>query len=152
MKLTNTGKMRLYQLYSIIAYVVPMILCYFIFFFNSEPKTQIGFWAYMILFMIFIFSYKVVVKSIQKTPLLFGSVMLLVFGLVMTELGESLTLISIFSIIGALISTILLKVENVYRANSKIAVNGNINVMQKNPAPAIPGKQAWKIAYGVLDE
>lgn len=152
MKLTNSGKMRLYQLYSIIAYLLPMLLCYFLFFFNSEPKTQFGFWGYMILFMVFIFSYKVIVKSMQKTPLLFGSILLLVFGLVMSELGESLSLISVFSIVGALISTIILKVENVYEANSKIAVNGNINVMQKNPAPAIPDKQAWKIAYGVLDE
>lgn len=152
MKMTNSGKMRLYQLYSLIAYAIPMIICYFAFFHSSEAKTQIGFWGYLIFFMIFIFFYKVVAKTISKVPLLFGSVFLWVFGLVLSNLADSMVLIGIFSVIGAVLSTIVLKVEKVYEANSKIAVNGNVNMMQKNPAPAIKEKRAWKIAYGVVED
>lgn len=152
MKLTNSGKMWLYRLYSIIAYIIPMLLCYFIFFFNSKPKVQFGFWGFFVFFLIFIFSYKILTKSLQKTPLMFGSAVLLAFSIVMSELADNVMIVSIFSFIGACLSTIILKVENVYQANSKIAVNGNVNNMQKNPAPALTDKEAWKIAYGVLSD
>lgn len=152
MKLTNFGKMMIYRIYSLLAYIFPMLLVYFVFFFTGTPKTQVGFWGYIIIFMCLIFFKKVVMKAMTKQPMLTISIILFIFGLVLSDMGESMAIIGLASLIGALCSTIFLKVEKVYEANAYIAVNGNVNVMQRNPAKAIPDKEAWKIAYGVINE
>lgn len=151
MKISNYGKMVIYKIYSVIAYILPMLITYFIFFHKAEPKTQFGFWFYIILFLCLIVGKNIIFERVKKNLIITAGVFMLVIGIFFSYMGEALTIIGVAGCISALTCTVFIKVADVYHAHAFISVNGNTQVLQRNPEPAIPEKDAWKIAYGVYN-
>ena len=152
MKISNYGKMIIYKIYSVLAYVLPMLATYFIFFHKAEPKTQFGFWFYIILFLCLIVGKNIIFERIKKNLVATVGVVMLIIGIFFSYMGDALTVIGVAGCISALICSVFIKVADVYHAHAFISVNGNTQVLQRNPAPAIKEKDAWKIAFGVYNE
>lgn len=148
--MTNGAKCKLYRLYAFLTYALPMALLFIL---NHEAyagkASAFGFWGYIILiFVIAAFKDKFL-TFFKNGSLLTVSAIVFVIALIMRYLSDELILISLVSLIGALLSTFIDIVGDVYERHSKIIVDG---VEQKNRKPAMPDAEAWKEAYSFKAE
>ena len=153
MKLTNLGKFRLYKMYSFIAYLIPMLVLFLVEHekYLSTPSYSFSFFGYAIVFLIIIAFKNVVLECLKKNLMLSLSLTLFIVSIITYYLADNLLLISFVSVIGSAFSFVVDKVADVYYANAYVCKDNN-GIKQKNPAQALSDKEAWKIAYWVIEE
>lgn len=143
--MTNGQKAMLYRLYSFLAYLVPMMLLFFI---NRGKYITdggaFGFFGYIFLIFIVVSFKNTFLDLIKSKTLLTVSAILFLFSLLMKYLADEMLIITVFSFIGAALQLLFQLVADVYEAHAYITENG---IKRKNRAPALTDAQAWKEAY-----
>ena len=146
MKLTNSGKCKLYRLYAFIAYTIPMAVLFFV---NYNAYKQeggaVGFWGFVLLGFVFLAFKEQILTLFKKRMLMSLSGTLFIFAILMQFIADQIILITGVSFAAGLLSSFISVVGDVYAERSYRMVDGE---KIKNTSPAIPDKQAWLEAYG----
>lgn len=146
MKLTNSGKCKLYRLYAFIAYAIPMAMLFFV---NYNAYKQeggaVGFWGFVLLGFVFLAFKEQILTLFKKRMLMSLSGTLFIFAILMQFIADQIILITGVSFAAGLLSSFISVVGDVYAERSYRMVDGE---KIKNTSPAIPDKQAWLEAYG----
>lgn len=143
--MTNGQKAVIYRLYSFLAYLVPMILLFFI---NKDKYITeggaFGFFGYVVLIFVVVSFKNTFIELIKSKTLLTVSAILFLFSLLMQYLADEMLMISVFSFFGALFQLLFQLVADVYERYAYVTVDG---IKKKNREPALTDGQAWKEAY-----
>lgn len=146
MKLTNSGKCKLYRVYAFIAYAIPMAV---LFFANYNAYKQeggaIGFWGFVLLGFVFLAFKEQILSLFKKRMLMSLSGTLFIFAILMQFVADQIILITGVSFVAGLLSSFISVVGDVYATRAYKVIDGE---KVKNTAPAISDKQAWLEAYG----
>lgn len=145
MKLTNNGMARVYKLYTFLAYIIPMIVLYIIknkdF---SSGGSIFGFWGILVLMLCVIAFKNFLVEFFKNYGLLTVSLVFLIIGIFSDFIASELVVIGMVSVAASIVSLIFSVVADIYDEHAFKTVDGE---KQRNTAPAIPQKQAWREAY-----
>lgn len=140
---TNKARLRLYKILSFLVYVIPLAILFTVEsgrYLKSSGNT-LSFFGYIIVaFAIIAFKDKVLTFAKNNT-ILTVSIIIFVISLIMRYLADELLLISGVSLFGALLSTIIEPVCEVYRRRAeRDEESGEQNLLSH--------KNAWRLAYG----
>ena len=146
MRLTNSGKCKLYRVYAFIAYAIPMAILFFV---NYNAYKQeggvVGFWGFVLLGFVFLAFKEQILSLFKKRMLMSLSGTLFIFAILMQFIADQIILITGVSFAAGLLSSFISVVGDVYAERAYKMVDGE---KVKNTAPAISDKQAWLEAYG----
>lgn len=146
--MTNKAMAFVYKMYAFIAYAIPMIVLLISRWeVYTKTGTTLGFFFYIAVAFVIIAFKDIVLDFIKKRALLSVSCIVFAFSLVMLVFAEEMVYISGVSTFAAVLQGFISCVADVYDNHSKILKDG---VMRPNLGKAIPQKQAWAEAYGVL--
>ena len=147
MKLTNSGKCKIYRALSFLVYLIPMTI---LFIANIDAYSSgggiFGFWGFIVLALVFVSFKGNILDTIKKQPLLSISGGLFIFSLIMRFLANEMLLITCVSFLASVLSSFVSIVADTYEMMSYKLVDG---VKQKNLDKAMSDKKAWAMSYGI---
>lgn len=146
--MTNYLKAKLYQLYSYLIYIVPLVILVACNFskYLKVPSYRLSLTGYMVLIFLLVGFKSKFADFAKKNTVLTVSLVIFVISLVMRYLADELLLLSTVSLIGAVLSSVIEPVTDVYLAHAYTDIERRI----KSEERALPDKTAWKLAYGFL--
>lgn len=146
MKLTNNGMGRVYKLYTLLCYILPMVAL-FIFNYDAYSKEEgaFGFWGIVVLMLCVIAFKNFCIDFFKKYRLLSVSLVVTVLGIFSEFLASQLIVIGVVSSGASIVSLVVSVVADVYDEHAFKLVDGEKVI---NKSPAISQKEAWKEAYG----
>ena len=146
--MTNYLKAKLYQLYSYLIYIIPLVILVACNFskYLKVPSYRLSLTGYLVLIFLLIGFKSKFADFAKKNTVLTVSLVIFVISLVMRYLADELLLLSTVSLIGAVLSSVIEPVTEVYLAHAYTDVERKI----KSEERALPDKTAWKLAYGFL--
>ncbi len=146
--MTNRAKCRLYKIYSFLAYCVPMLSLFLV---NRDAYrsdgSMFGFFGVVILVLVVLSFKNAFLQFVKNKTLISVSLILLIFAYFMQYVGDNMILIATVSLLGSLLQSGFESVAAVYDRYAYKMMDG---VRRMNRAEAIPDKQAWQEALGIL--
>lgn len=145
MKLTNGGMAKVYKIYTLLAYILPMSALYLWKYkeFSAEG-SKFGFFGLIVLMLCVIMFKNFCVEFFKNYRILSVSIIIMIVGLFADYLASQLVLIGAWSVGASVLSLIISVVGDIYDEHAFKTVDGE---KTRNPDPAISQKQAWKEAY-----
>lgn len=145
---TNKGRYYAYKAISFLLYILPLVILFGVEH-NHYLKTlgtSLSFFGYVIIALILVALKDKLLEFAKHNTVLTISIVLFVVSLIMRYLADELLLISGVSVFGALLSTIVEPVAEVYKKRSdKEVSDGQIK-------ETITHKNAWRLAYGFREQ
>lgn len=144
MKSSNKGRYLEYKAISFGIYVLPMLILFAVE--NSHYLKSAGmtmsFFGYVIVAFILVAFKDKLLEAGKKNVILSVSLVVFIVSLIMTYLANELLLISGVSLVGALGSTVVEPVADVYKARADKDKAG------EGDGTTLSHKNAWRLAYG----
>ena len=145
---TNKGRYIEYKALSFGMYVLPLLILFAVenTRYLKTAGTSLSFFGYVIMALILVAFKDKIVAMGKKNVILSVSIVIFVISAVMRYLADELLLISGVSLFGALMSTVVEPVADVYKARAdrdKIGEGDGTTLSHKN---------AWRLAYGFREE
>lgn len=145
---TNKGRYFEYKVISFAMYVLPLLILFAVenTRYMKSAGTSISFFGYIIFALILVGFKDKILEVGKKNVILSVSLVIFIISAIMRYLADELLLISGVSLFGALISTIVEPVADVYklRAAKDTAGDGDGSVLTH--------KNAWRLAYGFREK
>lgn len=145
--MSNIWQYRKFKVLSALAYATPLGILFAV---NHEAyltstSTGIGFFGYILIAFIVLGAKNKIQDFAKKNTVMTVSAIVFITAFIMQYLATQLLLISGVSLGGAVISSVIEPVADVYYAKSYEVVG---EVRTKKQEFALPSKEAWRIAYG----
>ncbi len=140
---TNKGRYRLYKLISFLVYVLPLVILFAVErdHYLKTAGTSLSFFGYIIVAFALIAFKDKLLGFAKNNAILTVSLIVFIISLIMRYLADELLLISGVSLFGALLSTIIEPVCEVFKKRAdKDDEDGEVRLLTH--------KNAWRLAYG----
>lgn len=146
--MTNKGRYWEYKAISFLIYIIPLLVL-----FALQPNhyvksagTSVSFFGYIILALIMIAFKDKFLEFVKKNAVLSVSLIIFITSLIMRYLADELMVISGVSLFGALLSTVVEPVADVYHARAEKEKIG------EGTGEVLSHKNAWRLAYGFREK
>lgn len=141
---TNKGRYLEYKALSFCAYVLPLLILFGVenTRYLKSAGTSLSFFGYIIFALIVVAFKNKIIDIGKKNVVLSLSLAIFIVSIIMRYLADELLLISGVSLFGALLSTIIEPVADVYRARADRDKTG------EGDGRTVTHKNAWRLAYG----
>lgn len=145
---TNKGRYIEYKFLSFMAYVLPLLILFAVenTRYLKTAGTQLSFFGYIIFALILVAFKDKIVAMGKKNVILSVSIVIFVISAIMKYLADELLIISGVSLFGALLSTILEPVADVYK------IRADRDTAGQGDGTTLSHKNAWRLAYGWREE
>ena len=141
---TNKGRYIEYKALSFAMYVIPLLILFGVenTRYLKTAGTSLSFFGYIIFALVLVAFKDKIVDIGKKNVVLSVSLVIFAVSAIMRYLADELLLISGVSLFGALMSTIIEPVADVYRARAERDKSG------QGDGTTVTHKNAWRLAYG----
>lgn len=145
---SNRGRYLEYKALSFAVYILPLLILFAVenTHYLKSSGTSLSFFGYVIFALVLIAFKDKIVNLGKKNVVLSVSVVIFVVSAVMRYLADELLLISGVSLFGALLSTVIEPVADVYK------VRADKDKAGEGDGTTVTHKNAWRLAYGYREE
>ena len=145
---TNKGRYIEYKALSFFAYVLPLVILFAIenTRYLKSAGTSLSFFGYVIIALILVAFKDKLIEAGKKNVILSVSIGIFVVSAVMRYLADELLLISGVSLLGAIMSTVIEPVADVFKARADKDKAG------EGDGTTLSHKNAGRLAYGFREE
>lgn len=141
---TNKGRYIEYKALSFFAYVLPLAILFAVenARYLKTAGTSLSFFGYVIIALVLVAFKDKLIEAGKKNVILSVSIGIFVVSAIMRYLADELLLISGISLLGAIMSTVIEPVADVYKARADKDKAGD------GDGTTLSHKNAWRLAYG----
>ena len=145
---SNKGRYLEYKAMSFGVYVLPMLILFAVenTHYLKSTGTTLSFFGYVIVAFILVAFKDKLIEAGKKNVILSVSLVVFIVSAIMCYLSEELLLISGVSLLGALGSTVMEPVADVYKARADRDKDGT------GDGTTVTHKNAWRLAYGFREK